>query len=124
VAELLRPGRAGSTTAADHVAVLDPALAQIPAALRARDGHGRVAVLVRTDAAGATKEFARHLERTGVQFSLGANLGHFDIPGALALLPAQTWTPAYQARKPRAARELAAVEARVWGARLLGCGDD
>src|SRR4051794_5190231 len=34
VAELLRPGRAGSNTAADHVQVLDAALAQIPAALR------------------------------------------------------------------------------------------
>src|SRR6185312_40643 len=32
VAELLRPGKAGSNTAADHVTVLDAALAQIPAA--------------------------------------------------------------------------------------------
>ncbi len=34
VAELLRPGKAGSNTAADHVAVFDAALAQIPAPLR------------------------------------------------------------------------------------------
>lgn len=86
VAELLRPGKAGSNTATDHVAVLDTALAQIPEQLRQRDAAGRVAVLVRTDAAGATKAFAAHLAHTGVEFSLGANLGHFDIHPALALL--------------------------------------
>ena len=58
VAELLRPGRAGSNTAADHRVVLDAALAQLPAPLRARDADGRMPVLVRTDAAGATYEFA------------------------------------------------------------------
>jgi hypothetical protein len=41
VAELLRPGKAGSNTAADHVAVLDAALAQIPQPLRCRDEHRR-----------------------------------------------------------------------------------
>lgn len=61
VAELLRPGRAGSNTAADHVVVLDAAMAQIPEPLRRRNEHGRVPVLVRTDAAGATHRFAAHL---------------------------------------------------------------
>ena len=42
-----------SNTAADHVVVLDAALAQLPAAQRARDETGQVAVLVRTDAAGS-----------------------------------------------------------------------
>jgi len=61
VCELLRPGKAGSNTAADHVVALDTALPKLPAEHRARDETGRVAVLVRTDAAGATKEFAAHL---------------------------------------------------------------
>src|SRR4051794_716352 len=61
VAELLRPGKAGSNPAVDHVAVLDAALAQVPAALRAKNADGRVPVLVRTDAAGATQGFAAHL---------------------------------------------------------------
>ena len=65
VSELLRPGKAGSNTAADHVVVLDAALAQLPADLRARDESGRIPVLVRTDAAGATKEFAAHLHTQG-----------------------------------------------------------
>jgi len=112
VAELLRPGRAGSNTAADHVVVLDSALAQIPEPLRRPDAQGRVPVLVRTDAAGATKDFARHLDRLGVEFSLGANLGHFDTHGALAALPAVAWTPAYQARQPRVAETGVQIEPR------------
>ncbi len=41
-AQLLRPGKAGSNTAADHIVVLDAALAQLPGALRARDETDRV----------------------------------------------------------------------------------
>ena len=92
VAELLRPGKAGSNTAVDHVAVFDQAMAQLPEPLRRRDGQGRVAVLVRTDAAGATHQFAAHLAGLGVGFSLGANLGHFNIHTALAQLPPGAWT--------------------------------
>ena len=125
VAELLRPGRAGSNTAADHVTVLDAALAQLPAPAARPRRNGRVPVLVRTDAAGATKEFARHLSAAGVEFSLGANLGHFDIHTALAVLPAAAWTPAYQARKPRAAETGVQIEPRdgAWVAEATGLVD-
>jgi hypothetical protein len=41
--------------------VVDAALAQIPEHLHRRDAAGRIAVLVRTDGAGATKGFATHL---------------------------------------------------------------
>ena len=125
VAELLRPGKAGSNTVVDHIAVFDAALAQVPASLRARDEQGRVAVLVRTDAAGATKDFAAHLAEAGVEFSVGASLGHFDIHTALATLPTQAWTPAYQARKPRAAEHGVQIEPRdgAWVAEATGCVD-
>ncbi len=125
VAELLRPGKAGSNTAADHVAVFDAALAQLPAPLRRPDEAGRVAVLVRTDAAGATREFAAHLAQVGVEFSLGANLGHFDVHTALAQLPGAAWTPAYQARKPRALEQGQQIEPRdgAWVAELTGLVD-
>jgi len=112
LAELLRPGKAGSNTVIDHIAVFDTALAQLPAPLRARDEHGHRAVLVRTDAAGATKDFAAHLAKAGVEFSVGASLGHFDIHAALVILPARAWTPAYQARKPRAAEHGVQIEPR------------
>ena len=112
-------------TAADHVTVFDAALAQIPQTLRTPNGAGRVGVLVRTDAAGATHQFAAHLAQAGVEFSLGANLGHVDIHTALAQLPEAAWTPAYQARKPRAAERGVQIEPRdgAWVAELTGLVD-
>lgn len=80
MAELLRPGNAGSNTAADHIVVLDAALAQLPAALRTPDEHGRIPVLVRTDAAGATQTFATHLRSHGASFSLGRQPGPLRHP--------------------------------------------
>jgi hypothetical protein len=122
VAELLRPGKAGSNTAADHVVVLDAALAQLPAAHRAHHETGRIPVLVRTDAAGATKEFATHLAQHGVEFSVGATFAHLDIHTALAALPKRAWTPAYQARRPRAAETGTQIEPRdgAWVAEATG----
>ena len=69
---MLRPGNAGSNTAADHIQVTEEALAQIPDA----DRHGGP-ILVRSDGAGATKQWLSHLrglrEEQGVQvsFSVG-----------------------------------------------------
>jgi hypothetical protein len=122
VGELLRPGNAGSNTAADHVTVLQAALAQLPSAVRTLDEQGRIPVLVHTDAAGATHSFAAHLAARGIRFSLGANLGHFDIATALRLLPESAWTPAYQATKPRAGQSGRHIEARdgAWVAELTG----
>lgn len=102
VAGLLRRGNAGSNTAADHLTVLDDALAQIPAHLRQPDEHGKVKVLVRTDAAGATHAFTTRIDQRGMQFSVGAYLHHFDIHTILRRIPKKAWTPAYNAdRKPR-----------------------
>jgi hypothetical protein len=125
VAELLRPGKAGSNTAADHIAVLDAALAQLPAALRRPDADGRIRVLVRTDAAGATAAFAARLAELGLEFSVGASFAHLDIHTALALLPRSAWTPAYQARKPRAAETGIQIEPRdgAWLAEATGLLD-
>jgi hypothetical protein len=84
-----------------------------------------VQVLVRTDAAGATREFAAHLHRTGVEFSVGASFAHLDIGPALALLPKAAWTSAYQARKPRAGEDGVQIEPRdgAWVAEVTGCVD-
>jgi Transposase DDE domain group 1 len=105
-----------------HIAVLDAALAQLPAPARARDAHGRIPVLVRTDAAGATGKFAAHLHSRGVEFSVGASFAHLDVHGALAQLPQAGWTPAYQARKPRAAEHGVQIEPRdgAWVAEATG----
>jgi hypothetical protein len=101
-AGLLRPGRAGSNTAADHLTVLDEALAQLPEHLREPDPAGTVPVLVRTDAAGATHAFTARIDQLGMEFSVGASLNHVDIHTILRMIPARAWTPAYNADgKPR-----------------------
>ena len=51
LAGILRPGNAGSNTAADHMLVLERALAQLPA------GSARRSTLVRCDSGGATHDF-------------------------------------------------------------------
>ena len=68
LAILLRPGNAGSNTAADHKAVLADALAQLPWRPGYRVGRK---VLVRTDAAGGTHEFLDYLTARRLSYSVG-----------------------------------------------------
>jgi hypothetical protein len=69
LAMLLRPGNAGSNTAADHVTVIDRSLAQIP------DEHiEAIEILVRADSAGATHGTADHCQRADLRFSFGYEL--------------------------------------------------
>ena len=65
LARVLRPGRAGSNTAADHIAVLDAARMQIP------ETHRHQRTLVRCDGAGFSHAFLAHLHRDGLEYSLG-----------------------------------------------------
>jgi hypothetical protein len=93
LAGLLRPGNAGSNTAADLIAVLDAALAQIPDEFR----HG-YPMLVRLDGAGASKALLAHirsLHEHGVhaEFSVGWAVTEREH-AAIATLPAKAWTPA------------------------------
>jgi Transposase DDE domain group 1 len=96
LAGLLRPGRAGSNTAADHIAVLDAALAQIPDAHR----YG-TPILVRTDSAGATHGFLAHirgLRQRGMAtcFSVGVPVTE-PIRHAITAIPPSGWIPAVDA---------------------------
>jgi len=96
LAAILRPGRAGSNTAADHIDVLDQALAQIPDEHR----HG-TPVLIRTDTAGCTKAFLAHIRalRTtscDVRFSIGAPIDE-KVREAIVKLPGAAWYPALDA---------------------------
>ena len=100
---MLRPGKAGSNTAADHVAVLDAALAQVPAALRARDDTAGWRCWFAPTPPARRKDSPRTCTGTGWSSPSGLSFAHLDIHPALAALPNQAWTPAYQARKPRAA---------------------
>jgi hypothetical protein len=72
LAGLLRPGNAGSNTAADHITVLDQALAALPEHARPKPGDpGSVRVVARSDSAGATHAFAAACRDRGMWFSFG-----------------------------------------------------
>jgi hypothetical protein len=93
LAGMLRPGNAGSNTAADHIAVIDAALAQIPDEFR----HG-YPVLLRFDGAGASKALLGHLRglrEHGVQaeFTVGWAVTEREHT-AIATLPEKAWIPA------------------------------
>jgi hypothetical protein len=72
LAGLLRAGNAGSNTAADHITVLEHALAALPARWRPDPKDPAApAVVVRSDTAGATHRFATACRQRGVEFSFG-----------------------------------------------------
>jgi Transposase DDE domain group 1 len=95
LAVMLRPGNAGSNTAADHIAIVDAAIAQIPAKHRRK-------MLVTCDGAGSTHALIKHITRLGarpgyqVHYSAGFD---FDerIRAVLPRLPETAWTPALDA---------------------------
>jgi hypothetical protein len=91
LAGILRPGSAGANDAADHVAVLELALAQLPA----RPRRSR-RVLVRSDSAGATGEFVWHLHRRRLRFSVGLPIDA-HVRQAVLGLPEAAWTQAVDA---------------------------
>src|SRR5699024_6251683 len=93
VAGMLRPGNAGANTAADHVTVINSALAQLPGAGRYRVGKK---VLIRMDGAGGTKTTLEHCVRRGLSYSAGLTLTE-PLAALIDKIPAAGWTPAYNA---------------------------
>jgi hypothetical protein len=88
---MLRPGNAGSNTAAEHIEAARLALAPLPRRLRRR-------VLIRTDSGGGTHEFLAWLASPGrrLHYSVGMTITD-DIAEAILNVPARAWTPAYDA---------------------------
>jgi len=85
---ILRPGNAGSNTAADHKTVIDLALAQIPGELI--EG---IEILIRADSAGATHETADHCHDANLRFSFGYELTE-TVRGAILQTLDDAWVPA------------------------------
>jgi hypothetical protein len=88
---MLRPGNAGSNTAADHITVLGRALQQIPDAYR----YGSP-ILIRSDSAGSSHEFLAHirsLREHGMhtEFSVGVAI---TTPIRAAITTAEDWVAA------------------------------
>ena len=100
LAGLLRAGNAGSNTAADHITVLDLALASLPEHARPVPGPepGTWAgprVVARSDSAGATHAFAQACVARGVGFSFGFPVDA-RIQRIVDLIPDTCWHPALQ----------------------------
>ena len=89
LAIVLRPGNAGSNTAADHIEAARLALAQLPRHLRRK-------VLVRADSGGGTHEFLTWLtaKPRRLHYSVGMTITD-AIQDAIGKVPADAWTPAY-----------------------------
>lgn len=117
---LLRPGNAGANTAADHVAVLDLALAQIPV-----EHVESIEILVRADTAGATHGLIDYCRAQDMRFSVGYELTE-PVRAAILEVPEPAWVTALdQDGSARANGEVAELTGRVelgsWpeGARLI-----
>ena len=104
----LRPGRAGANTAADHIEVLDAAIAQIPAAARRN-------MLITCDGAGSTHALVEHITALGarhgfqVHYSIGFD---FDerVRAAIGRLRESDWAPALDAEgNPRIDAQVAEI---------------
>ncbi|MFJ7182421.1 IS1380 family transposase [Streptomyces massasporeus] len=93
VAALLRPGNAGSNTAADHITATRQALAQLPRKHR----RGRQ-TLIRTDSAGGTHDFVAWLTQRGRWLSYSVGMVITDaIHQHVLKVPPSAWTPAVEA---------------------------
>ena len=90
LAGLLRPGRAGSNTAADHITVLGMALAQLPVDPK------QVEVIARADSAGLTHGFINACVTAHVKFTVGHDLTEV-VRNACLAIPPRTWKPAITA---------------------------
>lgn len=121
VAALLRPGNAGSNTAADHIEAARLALVQLPKKYRS----GRQ-TLIRCDSAGGTHEFVAWLVRPGrwLSYSVGMMITE-AIDQHVLKIPASAWTPAVETggevRDGAWAAELAGDTLQGWpkGMRLI-----
>jgi Transposase DDE domain group 1 len=89
LAIMLRPGNAGSNTAAEHIEVTRLALAQLPRRARRR-------VLIRTDSGGGTHDFLAWLASPGrrLHYSIGMTITE-EIAQAILSIPHRVWEPAY-----------------------------
>ena len=88
LAAILRPGNAGSNTAADHIAVIEHALAQVPAAL-----IETIEIVVRTDSAGATHAVMEFCREHRLRYSAGYDLTD-EVRDAILKIPEDAWIAA------------------------------
>lgn len=93
---ILRAGNANANSGADQLAVVDLAIAQLPAEHRAGHRAGDAAddvvhpLVVRTDTAGYVAAFVAALVARNVEFSIGARVND-QVSAAIGAVPAGSW---------------------------------
>ena len=85
---ILRPGNAGSNSAADHVTVIERALEQVPAEL-----IETIEILVRTDSAGATHDLLDFCREYRLRYSVGYELTD-AVRAAILKISEDAWVAA------------------------------
>ena len=98
---LLRPGNAGSNTVADHITVLDDAIAQLPAHIAAGHHEGDHSdlvqrdIIMRADSAGCTEDFLEACRARNVGFYVSARR-NAQVTAAIfdAIGIEEVWLPA------------------------------
>ncbi len=99
LAGMLRPGNAGSNTAADHIVVLADAVAALPALWRAGHGPGdhpddtAKELVVRADAGGTSHWLVEECRDRNIAFSLGFQITA-AVRDAIVCVDDDTWVPA------------------------------
>jgi hypothetical protein len=100
----LRPGRASAWHSADHITILDTALAQLPEGERGQ-------VLVRADTGACSKAFLHHLTDLGLTYSIGF-AAHETVKIAVEAIPEQAWRAALDGNgEPREGAQVAELTA-------------
>ena len=95
LAVIPRKGNAGSNTASDHIAIIDAAIAAIPAKWRKN-------LLITIDGAGSSHDVVDHLTKLNarpgwsVAYSVGFGLDE-RVRTAIGQMPAHGWSPALDA---------------------------
>jgi hypothetical protein len=99
LAGILRPGNAAANSGADQLAVVDMAIAQLPADVAAGHHAGddpsevRERIVVRADTAGHVRAFVAGLAARNIEFSISARVSD-QLDAAIMRVPAQRWRPA------------------------------
>ena len=99
LAGMLRPGNAAANSGADQLAVVDLAIAQLPADAAAGHRPGddptlvRERIVVRADTAGHVQAFVAGLVARNIEFSISARVSDL-LDAAIMAVPAKRWRPA------------------------------
>src|SRR5699024_3684010 len=100
----VRPGKASPWNSADHLSILDAALAQLPEDERAQ-------VLVRADTGACSKAFMHRITDLGLEYSIGFQ-AQDTVKAAIEVIPEQAWKAALDGDgQPREGAQVAELTA-------------